>query len=283
MNCSVKTTGKYIFYIRNDTRDCDVVHSCSVEDEYLLDILQPKNAVVLDIGTHIGGLTVKSLHNGAQKVYCVEICEENAIMLQKNVALNGFSCKRENEQGETSVVIINKAIHDTDNGIYVDMKDSINKGDISDTEFQHRHIYSCYSTSDYVTPDKNVFFESISLNTIFNKFNIPRINIVKIDCEGAEWRALAGVTDENLDKIDIIVGEFNPIPDFYVNDTFIKAQNGNDLLALIGHKFNDITSDIKPLMNPKQRTWYNKLTDGTGLFLYVLLNKKYVTIKDISN
>jgi hypothetical protein len=36
-------------------------------------------------------------------------------------------------------------------------------------------------------------------------------------------------------------------------------------------------------MNTKQRTWYSKLTDGTGLFLYVLLNKKYVTVKDIDN
>ena len=65
MSLTIKIIGKYKFLTRNDTRDCDVVQSCSVEDEYVLDILQGKNSIILDLGTHIGGLTVKALHNGA--------------------------------------------------------------------------------------------------------------------------------------------------------------------------------------------------------------------------
>lgn len=280
MSLSTKVMGKYKFLIRDDTRDCDVVQSCTIEDEYVLDILQGRNAIILDLGTHIGGLTIKALHNGASKVYSVEICKENVELIYKNVNLNGYSCKICDQPGETSVVIIDKAIHDNDNGIYVDMNMSLNKGKDSDYEHQHRHVYSCYDTSEMPTQNKNVFFQSISLDTIFNRFNINRLNILKVDCEGAEWRALHGASDETLDKIDIIVGEFNPIPDFYIDDKLIKCGKGTDLLSLIGHKFKDVTDNVKTLMNNKQKTWYKNLSSGTGLYLYILLNKKYNTIFD---
>lgn len=280
MSLSTKVMGKYKFLIRNDTRDCDVVQSCTIEDEYVLDILQGRNAIILDLGTHIGGLTIKALHNGASKVYSVEICKENVELIYKNVNLNGYSCKICDQPGETSVVIIDKAIHDNDNGIYVDMNMSLNKGKDSDYEHQYRHVYSCYDTSEIPTQNKNVFFQSISLDTIFNRFNINRLNILKVDCEGAEWRALHGASDETLDKIDIIVGEFNPIPDFYIDDKLIKCGKGTDLLSLIGHKFKDVTDNVKTLMNNKQKNWYKNLYSGTGLYLYILLNKKYNTIFD---
>jgi FkbM family methyltransferase len=183
MSVIPKILGKYKFFIRTDTRDCDVVQSCTVEDEYVLNILQGKNSVLLDIGTHIGGFTVKALHNQASKVYSVEICKENVELIKKNVNFNGFSCKYFNEQGETSVTIIDRAIHDNDNGIYVDINASYNKGQNDEYEYKHRHVYACYDTSETPDSNKNVFFESISLDTIFNKLNISRLNIMKIDCE----------------------------------------------------------------------------------------------------
>lgn len=280
MSLVTKIMGKYKFFIRTDTRDCDVVQSCTIEDEYVLDILQGKNSILLDLGTHIGGFTIKALHNGASKVYSVEICKENIELIQKNVNLNGYSCKKINQPGETSVIIIDKAIHDNDNGIYVEMNTSLNKGQDSDYEYQHRYVYACHDTSEFPTQDKNVFFESISLNTIFSTFNIYRLNILKIDCEGAEWRALYGASDETLDKIDIIVGEFNPIPNFYIDDKLIKCEKGTDLLSLIGHKFKDVTDNVKTIMNNIQKTWYKNISSGTGLYLYILLNKKYNTIFD---
>ena len=56
-----KIIDNYKFFIRSDTRDCDIVQSCSFNDEYLAEVLQPKNAIVLDLGAHIGGFTVKAL------------------------------------------------------------------------------------------------------------------------------------------------------------------------------------------------------------------------------
>jgi FkbM family methyltransferase len=278
-----KIIDNYKFFIRSDTRDCDIVQSCSFNDEYLAEVLQPKNAIVLDLGAHIGGFTVKALHKGASKVYSIEICKENANLLIENVKLNGYSCKNEDDLGETSVVVINKAVHDDDDGIFVDINSSLNKGQTCNIEFQHRYVYNCYDTSNVITDNKSVFFNSISLDTIFNKFNINRVNIVKIDAEGAEWRTLAGASDSTLDKIDIIIGEFNPIPDFYINDKLIKAQKGSDLLLLIGHKFRDTTDNIIPFMNSEQKTWYKNLNQGTGLYLYVLLNKKYNNFSQVKN
>jgi FkbM family methyltransferase len=274
MSVILRNLGKFKFFIRTDTQDNNVVQSCTIEDEYILDILHCNNSIILDLGTHIGGFTIKALHNGALKVYSVEICEENIQLILQNVNLNGYSCKYLEQDGETSVTIINKAIHNDDNGIYVNLNNSYK----NECEYQHRYIYSCHDTSTEPTENKNRFFESISLDTIFNKCNIERVNIMKIDCEGAEWRALCGVSDETLEKIDIIVGEFNPINNFYINDKLIKCQNGNDLLELIGHKFKDVTNNVKLLMNNKQKNWYHSLSEGTGLYLYVLLNKKYKNI-----
>ena len=36
-------------------------------------------------------------------------------------------------------------------------------------------------------------------------------------------------------------------------------------------------------MNNKQKTWYKNLCEGTGLYLYILLNKKYNKFTDVVN
>lgn len=279
MSIILRNLEQFKFFIRTDTQDDNVVYSCTIEDEYVLDILQGKNSIILDLGTHIGGFTIKALHNGASKVYSVEICKENIQLISQNVNLNGYSCKYFEQDGETSVTIIDRAIHDNDNGIYINLNNSYN----NECEYKHRYIYNCHDTSPEPTENKNTFFKSISLNTIFNKCNIEKINIMKIDCEGAEWRALYGASNETLDKIDIIVGEFNPINNFYIDDKLIKCQTGNDLLELIGHKFKDITNNVKLLMNNKQKNWYHSLLEGNGLYLYILLNKKYNNIYECKN
>lgn len=286
MSINIQDFSNCKFYIREDSIDMNTIYSCVVEDEYVLDIIQPKNAVIIDLGTHIGGFTIKSLKNGANEVYSVEICKENAELIKKNVNLNGYSCKNEDQPGKTSVTLINKAIHNNDNGIYVKSSNSTHKGleDVNrEREYYHRHVYNCFDTSDKITEDKDVFFQSISLDTIINKYKLDKVNILKMDCEGAEWRAIIGASDETLDKIDIIIGEFNPITDFSLNHKIIKCQNGNDLLNYIGHKFKDITDNVKNYMNPQQKNWYKNLNEGTGLFLYILLNKKYNKFQDINN
>ena len=272
----------YKFFCRENTTDRDTVFSCSMDDEYLLDLLLRKGDIVVDIGSHIGGLTIKSIVDGAKRVYAVELCKENSDLIIRNCSANGFSSKTIDIKGDASVVVVNKGIHSDDLGMYLPNMETINKGDKNMVEYYHRFIYNghhAFSSDD----GNSTFFESISLNTLLK--DETNINIMKVDCEGAEWRAFISATDETLDKIDIIVGEFNPIDSKgfgdAINDKIYPTHKGSDLLAILGHKYNDITNIIKPKIdNEKKKQTFTSLNENkSGLYLYVLLNKKYDNIE----
>ncbi len=50
---------------------------------------------------------------------------------------------------------------------------------------------------------------TISLNTVIEQENIHKINLLKVDCEGAEYGIFRSLTDENYKKIDKISLEFH--------------------------------------------------------------------------
>ncbi|HMJ36422.1 MAG TPA: FkbM family methyltransferase [Baekduia sp.] len=59
------------------------------------------------------------------------------------------------------------------------------------------------------TPDA---IESIALETALDRAGMPRCDLAKIDCEGAEFPILLGASDETLARIDRIVLEYHDGP-----------------------------------------------------------------------
>lgn len=51
--------------------------------------------------------------------------------------------------------------------------------------------------------------ECISLSTLFERENIERCALLKMDCEGAELKILPSLTEQIFDKIDAIVLEYH--------------------------------------------------------------------------
>ncbi len=123
--------------------------------------------VVLDIGAHIGYYTViaAKIVGKEGRVYAFEPDPKNFSILQNNIALNGYK----------NVTLINKAVSDTEglSNLFLNTK---NTGD-------HR----IYKSEKY---NKGVKIETITLDNFF-KSN-THIDLIKIDIQGAEVRALKG-------------------------------------------------------------------------------------------
>ena len=76
---------------RQDTNDWNSLWSCLNEDEYRLRELNLMGTA-LDIGAHIGGVTVALLaDNPDLRVVSVEAVPPNAVLLRKNIEDNGFN------------------------------------------------------------------------------------------------------------------------------------------------------------------------------------------------
>ena len=137
-------------------------------------IIRPGD-IVVDLGANIGFFTRKAAKT-AGKVIAVEASPEH------------FSCLVENT-------------HDMKN---VEYANSIAIGEVAQAE--HRHMNTVYS--------KRCAKSTITLAQIMERFELDRIDFLKVDIEGAEYEMLLNTPKEVLDKIDRISiemhGDFFP-------------------------------------------------------------------------
>jgi FkbM family methyltransferase len=148
-------------HLANRTEDVITTFVVLVRDDY--GPIKP-GSVVLDIGANIGAFAVKALIDGAALVYCVEPSPSSVRALTKTVA----SCPRSD-----AVIIDDRALWGAD-GHTVFMPQSSSPSAIA-------HV----TTSSAVT----VGVSTVSFATLFER--LPAyVDLVKIDCEGAEYRAV---------------------------------------------------------------------------------------------
>ena len=141
-----------------------------------------KNSVVVDIGANIGVFALYALSNGASHVEAIEPCKEAYETMKINIEKNGFMNK----------VNINKiAIGDKDNSFALISKKSspynsiINEVNLPDTE-------------------------KVNMTTLDKALNkIKQIDLLKMDCEGAEYLIFPTLTKNFLDKVNEIRMEFH--------------------------------------------------------------------------
>jgi hypothetical protein len=83
-------------------------------------------------------------------------------------------------------------------------------------------IYENTGTSSTVN------IKTISLHDIIENNNLQKINILKLDCEGAEYEILLNLDNSILKKVDKIIAEIHPnIKNFKMNDLseFLLSNN----------------------------------------------------------
>lgn len=146
---------------------------------------------VLDLGAHIGTFAIyasKKVEHG--KVISLEPNQDNFKLLRRNIFLNG--CK--------NILALNKAVSSKSDKLKLFLN-SENNG-----------AHSFYKRNqEHFSEDKSYFVDSISLDKLFKKLNISKINFLKMDIEGAEYDVLLNSSHETLQKVDKIALEYHTI------------------------------------------------------------------------
>lgn len=189
-----KIKNKYVFYklrngliykLRGGSTDRFIINEVWLHKSYNPKGFEIKpNDVVVDIGAHAGIFTILASYFAKQgQVYAFEPFRENYNLLLENINLN----KAKN------VKVFNKAVSNSSGKLKFYVSQTKNKGQNS--------IYRLGKTQKEVNVDKISFKDFLK--------TIPKIDFLKIDCEGAEYEILFSLSKEELQKIKKISMEFH--------------------------------------------------------------------------
>lgn len=144
------------------------------------------NDTVIDIGGHIGLFALyaaQSCKNG--RILSFEPMLENFSILKENLSLNG----------QTNISAFNAAV-------------TKKSGKVKIFQDKDQAAHTLYGKSD-----KYVEIDAVSLKEIIDSNNISKCDLLKMDCEGAEYEILATLSDDYFQKISRICMEYHPIED----------------------------------------------------------------------
>jgi FkbM family methyltransferase len=150
-----------------------------------------KTSTIIDIGAHIGSFSIFAATRAMQvKVYSYEPSEKNFHFLSENIKANklvnikAFQLAISSRRGKVR--------------LYMNEKSSGNS------------IYKSGCSFDEVN--------SITLEDILGNNMIDSCDLLKIDCEGAEYEILLGAPKIILRKIRNIALEYHEIPAYNIDD-----------------------------------------------------------------
>jgi len=159
-----------------------------LSNSYVRDLNLPPNPVVIDVGGFIGDFSLYAVKrlNAARVIVC-EPSPRNWALLLKNIANNGY---------QDRIEPVNKAV--TDGG------DAMMNIDAPDEE--QCMVSACYSGRQ---PLKGV--PGVSLAELLRDYAVESVDLLKIDCEGAEYAILESTPGDVFSRIRNIVFEYHQI------------------------------------------------------------------------
>jgi FkbM family methyltransferase len=144
---------------------------------------------VVDIGAQVG---IFSLFASSQarfgRVFAIEPIIENFLLLRQNIDINNAA----------NVIALNKAVapEDGEREIYLENGDTAGHSFfVGDNRTQGRPV------------------QTISLEGLIRQFHLDHIDLLKMDCEGAEYEIIFGCPYEILMRVNRISMECHPMSD----------------------------------------------------------------------
>lgn len=182
-NFIVKMKNGIQIKLRTNSTDLQAFANVWLLEEYRRKGFEIKNDdVIIDIGAHIGLFTTYvSQYCKRGRIFSYEPIKENFELLNENIRSNNL-------------------MNVNSNNIAISDKNGIRKIFLSNDESGH---------SFYANGDKYVEVNTITLNEIIEQNDIQKCNFLKLDCEGAEFEILKGLSEKHYDKIEKICLEYH--------------------------------------------------------------------------
>lgn len=180
--------GDFDFPLRAGTNDLAVFDAVVVRNEYRLPERLPPGAVVVDIGVHVGAFSYLALSRGAAEVHGFEPEPSNFARAAANLRPFGGRVHLEN-----------RAVWR------------------SDAPAGPLHFFASPDAANtaggtLIWETDGPIVESVPFDVVVDAVSRDggrRIDLLKIDCEGAEFPIL--LTSRRLERIDRIVGEYHEL------------------------------------------------------------------------
>ena len=185
------------------------VHILKIYQRHGIEILPTDT--VLEIGAHIGTFTILASKK-AKKVYSFEPHPENFSLLKENLALNNI----------TNATLIKKAITEKKGTAELYLS-NINTGS-----------HSIFPKSE---KDNSVTVETTSLPDFIRTHKIKKIDLLKVDCEGAEYPIFFSLPDKTFEAIQQISMEYHPTEKYSIEQLKKLLQEHQFKVTLTRNKF----------------------------------------------
>lgn len=172
---------KFPIYLRNFTSDINIFAQIFINEEYENGIKElPVPRVIIDCGANIGLAALYFQYRyPSALIYCLEPEHSNYKLLQKNVA------------PYKNIKIYENAIWHRTEKLFLDLN---NQND-------------SFTTTE-INNDTAVAVEAVSLNDFLSRNQIDKVDLLKIDIEGAELPLFQQNIDW-IDKVQIIIVEIH--------------------------------------------------------------------------
>lgn len=201
---SLKKQGS--FWIRRDNaeQDLTVVRDVVDQDAYRVDELSETVEVVVDVGGHIGCFATKAHQRYPQaRILTIECCPENMAALRENV-------------GRFATVVPAALTYEQDvallNSVYPHCAST--GGSIVVPRYQVQRRVHCGKLSvsfdrrgdaEYWADLRRV--DTVTLEQLIEQYELPQIDVLKLDCEGSEFSILEHATV--MHRVGRIIGEYH--------------------------------------------------------------------------
>lgn len=177
------------FEIRPGTWDIWILHEIFKRKVYTPDFIKlTEVGVVIDIGAYIGDFSIYIANKYKRvKIFAYEPSPSNYLLLKKNVLINGY---------EDRIKCIPFAI---------DGKKQILSLKWSEGE----HVRNKKVNEEITAGDKEIMCQAITLKDIFIDNNLHKCDLLKIDCEGAEYNIFSNLQIEDLHSVEQVAMEYH--------------------------------------------------------------------------